>query len=317
MLDALSRSFFLTLSRSPSLKRAVSRYGMRGPNGFARRFIGGETLDEAVAVLHDLERDGFTHTLNYLGEHVAAPAAARAATQEYLHTIETVGRAGLACKISVKLSQIGLEVDSALCADNLREILTAAGHQGGFVRIDMEGSATVDTTLDLFEAMWQEGLQNVGVVLQAYLHRTERDLERVMALGGRVRLCKGAYQEPEEVAHQDKSDVDKAFLRLMRRLLLEGRAPAFATHDPRMIEETRRVAAERGVGPGGFEFQMLYGVRRDLQTRLREDGYAVRVYVPFGIEWFPYFMRRLAERPANVSFVVRSLVYERLEKQTR
>jgi proline dehydrogenase len=255
--------------------------------------------------------------LNHLGEHVASPPVAREATQSYLRTIETVGAAGLPCKISVKLSQIGLELDPALCTDNLRQILTAARHQGGFVRLDMEGSGTVDATIEIFETVWHEGLRNVGVVLQAYLLRTERDLQRLLALGGRVRLCKGAYKEPEEVAYQDKADVDEAFLHLMRRLLTAGQAPAFATHDPRMIDETCRFAREQGIGAEGFEFQMLYGVRRDLQTALRDRGYGVRVYVPFGVEWFPYFMRRLAERPANVGFVIRSLVYEQMGKQSR
>ena len=317
MFDALSRRFFLSLSHSPHLKRAVSRYGMRGSDSFARRFIGGETLDEAVGVLHDLGRRGFTHTLNYLGEHVATPEAAADATQHYLHTITTVGRAGLPCKVSVKLSQIGLDVDRSICLDNLQQILSAAAHEGGFVRVDMEGSATVDATLELVETMWREGRQNVGVVLQAYLRRTHQDLERMLSLGARVRLCKGAYKEPAEVAYQDKPDVDDAFLSLMRRLVAHGQTPAFATHDPRMIDETRRFAAEQGIGPDGFEFQMLYGVRRDLQARLRDAGYGMRIYVPYGVEWFPYFMRRLAERPANVSFVVRSLVYEQMGKQTR
>lgn len=187
--------------------------------------------------------------------------------------------------------------------------MAATGYEGGFVWIDMEGSATVDATLEVFETIWREGLQNVGVVLQTYLHRTESDLRRVMALGGRVRLCKGAYQ--------DKKDVDDAFLRLVRQLLANGHRPAFATHDPAMIDAIQRFASQKGIGSDGFEFQMLYGVRRDLQTRLREQGYRVRIYVPLGVEWFPYFMRRLAERPANVAFVVRSLVYERLEKQSR
>ena len=317
MLDTFSRSFFLSLAHNATLKTAVSRYGMRGPDSFARRFIGGETLDEVVHVLHDLGRHGFTHTLNHLGEHVASPTVAHSATQGYLDIIKAVGAGGLPCKISVKLSQIGLELDPSLCVDNLRRILTTARHEGGFVRIDMEGSVTVDATIEIFETVWNEGLRNVGVVLQAYLHRTERDLQRIVALGGRVRLCKGAYKEPGEVAYQDKPDVDAAFLRLMRQLLANGRAPAFATHDPRMIDETQRFARERGIGPEGFEFQMLYGVRRDLQATLRDSGYAVRIYVPFGVEWFPYFMRRLAERPANVAFVIRSLVYERRAKQSR
>ena len=310
MRDALSRAFFLALARSSLLKAGASRYGMRGPDGFARRFVGGETLNEAMDVVRELDRQGFTHTLNYLGEHVASAEVARGAAQDYLEIIERVGAAGLPCKISVKLSQIGLELDRALCADNLRRILTAAAARDGFVRIDMEGSATVDATLEIFEAVWREGLRNVGVVLQAYLHRTAADLRRIVALGARVRLCKGAYKEPSAVAYQDRADVDNAFLRLIPVLLAEGNAPAIATHDRQAIDAACRFAAERGIGADRFEFQMLFGVRRDLQAELRDRGYPVRVYVPFGREWFPYFMRRLAERPANVAFVVRSLLRE-------
>ena len=311
MRDALSRAFFLTLAGSSLLKAGASRYGMRGRGGFARRFVGGETLNEAMRVVEDLDRRGFTHTLNYLGEHVASAEVARGAARDYLEIIERVGAAGLPCKISVKLSQIGLELDRALCADNLRRILTAAAARDGFVRIDMEGSATVEATLGIFETVWNEGLRNVGVVLQACLHRTEADLRRIVALGARVRLCKGAYKEPSEVAYQDRADVDAAFLNLIPVLLAEGRAPAIATHDRRAIDAACRFAAEHGIGPERFEFQMLFGVRRDLQAELRDRGYPVRIYVPFGRQWFPYFMRRLAERPANVAFVARSLLRER------
>ena len=317
MLDALSRRLFLTLSHSSLLKKAVSRYGMREDRGFARRFIGGETIDEAIRIVHELGQRGFTHTLNHLGEHVTSTRLAEAATTEYLATIEHVAAAGLACKISVKLSQVGLELDRTLCTENLRRILIGAQHHGGFVRIDMEGSAWIDDTLDVFETVWREGLRNVGVVLQSYLYRTEEDLRRVMAAGARVRLCKGAYNEPSDVAYRDKADVDAAFVRLMQMLMANGNYPAFATHDPRMIAAVYRFAREQGVGTEAYEFQMLYGVRRDLQTSLRARGYLVRVYVPFGREWFPYFMRRLAERPANVGFVMRGLFYERMGDRSR
>ena len=316
MLDALSRSFFLTLAHNRTLKKAVSRYGMRESHSFARRFIGGETLDQAIRVAGELGQYGFTHTLNHLGEHVASPSVAQTATRDYLNVIDKVGAAGLPCKISVKLSQIGLELDQALCTDNLRQILMAAKHRGGFVRIDMEGSTTVDDTLDVFNTVWSEGIRNVGVVLQAYLYRTEQDLRRMIELGARVRLCKGAYNESPDIAYKAKSDVNAAFVRLMRVLLTEGTLPAFATHDPQMIDAACRFARERGIGSEGFEFQMLYGVRRDLQTSLKAKGQSVRIYVPFGVEWFPYFMRRLAERPANVGFVVRSLFYERVGKRS-
>ena len=212
----------------------------------------------------------------------------------------------------------------AVYADGLTEfpprpgtltIGAAAGRRGGFVRIDMEGSASVDATLDILDTMWAEGAHNVGVVLQAYLYRTAEDLARVMRLGARVRLCKGAYNEPADVAYLDKRDVDAAFVRLMKVLLAEAQCPAFATHDPRMLDATCAFAREHRIGTDAFEFQMLYGVRRDLQTSLLTKGHAVRIYVPFGAEWFPYFMRRLVERPANVRFVVRSLLYEQLGHQ--
>ena len=310
MFDAISRATFLSLARSSLLKRAISRYGMRGPHSFARRFIGGETLAEVVTTAHILGQQGFTHTLNYLGEHVTSKALAQRATTEYLQAVEQVGLAGLPCKISVKLSQIGIEIDAELCVDNLRRIVVAAEHHGGFVRIDMEGSRLVDRTLDSFALVWREGHKNLGVVLQAYLYRTEDDLRRILNLGARVRLVKGAYREEPNVAYPDKADVDAAFLRLAHLLLSNGSAPAFATHDPRMIDGIRAFAKDLGIGKDGFEFQMLYGVRRDLQTLLVGNRFLVRVYVPFGSDWFPYFMRRLAERPANVGFVLRSLMYE-------
>ncbi len=310
MVEALSRAFFLTFANSPLLKKAVSKYGMREPHSFARRFIGGETIREVLAAVHELDRQGFAHTLNYLGEHVRTPDDARVATRDYLTTIEQVGLGDLPCKISVKLTQIGLEVDRQLCLDNLRSIARLAGNRDGFVRIDMEGSALVDATLDVFETLWSDGQRNLGIVLQSYLRRTRADLDRVMALGAPVRLCKGAYREPAAVAYPDKADVNTAFLELAEILLTTGSSPAFATHDPRMIAEVRKLARDLGVAIDGFEFQMLYGVRRDIQASLRDGGYRTRIYVPFGREWFPYFMRRLAERPANVGFVIRSLLYE-------
>ncbi len=310
MLESISRAVFLSASKSRILKRVVSRYGMRGPHSFARRFIGGESLDDVMPTLHALGHQGFNHTLNHLGEHVTSRDAAHVATAEYLDTVHRVGLAGLSCKISIKLSQIGLEIDPDLCVENLRTIVIAAKCHGGFVRIDMEGSALVDQTLQIFERVWADGHRNVGVVLQSYLYRTAADLQRVLDLGGRVRLVKGAYNEQSDVAYPQKVDVDAAFVRLAHRLLAEGSTPAFATHDPRMITAVRTFARDQGIGSDAFEFQMLYGVRRDLQRTLLEAGCGVRVYVPFGSEWFPYFMRRLAERPANVGFVLRSVLYE-------
>jgi len=319
MLDVASKAFFQTLSYSRTLKTLASRYGMSGSRAFGRRFIAGETVDDAIAAVRQIQSQGLLSTLDYLGESVTSLAEAETATREYLHLIDTVDKAGVERNLSIKLTQLGLDVDRAICTDNLRKILTAAQQCGPstspggdfFVRIDMESSAYTDTTLDIFETVWTLGHRNVGVVLQSCLYRTEKDLERVNALRARIRLVKGAYREPRSVAHQLKSDVDAAYVRLAKRLLVEGVYPAIATHDEDILSEIKRFAGERGIAPDAYEYQMLYGIRRDLQNTFRDAGYRVRVYVPFGKEWFPYFMRRLGERPANVAFVVRSLFAER------
>ena len=311
MLDVASKAFFQTLSYSQTLKKLASRYGMAGPGAFARRFIAGETVEDAIAAVRQIESKGLLSTLDYLGESVGSLSKADTATREYLQLIEAVDRAGIERNLSLKLTQLGLDVDRAICVDNLRKILTAAGQCGFFVRIDMESSEYTDATLDIFETVWKLGHHNVGVVLQSCLYRTEKDFERVNASGARIRLVKGAYREPKSVAYQLKADVDAAYLRLAKRLLTEGVYPAIATHDEDILNEVKRFASERAIAQSRYEFQMLYGIRRDLQTALRNAGYRVRVYVPFGREWFPYFMRRLGERPANVAFVIRSLFAER------
>jgi proline dehydrogenase len=311
MLDVASKAFFQTLSYSQPLKRLASRYGMSGSRAFARRFIAGETVGDAIAAVRQIQAQGLLSTLDYLGESVRSLAEADTATREYLQLIEAVDGAGIERNLSLKLTQLGLDVDRAICVDNLRKILTAAEHCGFFVRIDMESSAYTSATLDIFETVWKLGHRNVGIVLQSCLHRTEKDCERVNAMGARIRLVKGAYLEPKDVAYQLKSDVDAAFVRLATRLLTGGVYPAIATHDEDIIDSMKQLAADRGIPQDAFEFQMLYGIRRDLQHALRDAAYRVRVYVPFGREWFPYFMRRLGERPANVAFVVRSLFAER------
>jgi proline dehydrogenase len=311
MIDALSKAAFHTLSRSGTLKRLASRYGLAPNGGFARRFIAGETLDEVIGAARSVEGRGLAHTLDYLGESVSTAAEAEAATAEYLAIIDRVVAAGIGRNLSLKLTQLGLDIDTGLCLRNLRAIVAAGAAHEFFVRIDMENSPYADATLDSFETLWAEGLRNVGVVLQSALHRTDADLERVLALGARVRLVKGAYKEPAAVAWQRKADVDAAFLRQMERLLRGGRFPAIATHDDALIAAAKDLAARHGIGRDGFEFQMLYGIRRDLQAGLHGEGYGVRVYIPFGREWFPYFMRRLGERPANVGFVLRGLLKDR------
>jgi proline dehydrogenase len=310
MLGAASKALFHALARSQTLKNAASRYGMRRPSSPARRFVAGETLDDAIAAAKRIEARGLRHTLDYLGESVRSMDAAAAAADAYRHIIETIVNVGIERNVSVKLTQLGLDVDRATCIDNLRRMLDPARGTDCFVRIDMESSAYTDVTLDIFETLWQHGYRQLGVVLQSCLRRSEGDLDRVNALGGRVRLVKGAYNEPAELAYQQKADVDQAFVRLMGKLFREGRYPAIATHDVAIIGEAKRLAASLGLGSNAFEFQMLYGIRRDLQTALAAEGYRVRIYIPFGREWFPYFMRRLGERPANVGFVIRGLLQE-------
>ena len=310
MLGSTSKAFFHLLAHSGFLKRLASRYGMRRPTSFARRFIAGETIAEAIDAVREVEGRGFTHTLDHLGESVASLADADAATRDYLGIIDAVMAAGVGRNLSLKLTQLGLDVDKASAIDNLRRILDRAEPAGFFIRIDMENSPYTEVTLEIFETLWQQGYRQMGVVLQSALHRTEQDAQRIMKLGARIRLVKGAYLEPKRVAYRKLADVEAAYARLMKVLLTDAQYPAIATHDPAMIGLARHWSADRGVAADRFEFQMLYGVRRGLQTTLVREGYRVRVYIPFGGEWFPYFMRRLGERPANVAFVLRAIASE-------
>jgi proline dehydrogenase len=311
MLQTVSKTFFHLLAGSKPLKTVASRYGMRGHGGFARRFIAGETVAEAIDAARQIQANGLHVTLDYLGESVASIAEADAATRACIGILEQIAAAGIERNVSLKLTQLGLTIDRATCVDNLRRILDAAAARDFFVRIDMENSPYTAVTLEVFETMWQQDYRNAGVVLQSCLPRSEADAARMNVLGARVRLVKGAYKEPKDTAYQSKEDVDAAFVRIMTMLLAEGTFPAIATHDPAMLDATRAFAAERGIEASKYEFQMLYGIRRDLQNSLKREGFGVRVYVPFGREWFPYFMRRLGERPANVGFVVRAVLGER------
>jgi proline dehydrogenase len=306
-----AKAVFYALSRSATLKRLASMYGMRSPTSFARRFIAGETVEEVIDTSRRVQAEGLHITLDYLGESVRTVEEAAAATGAYVRLLDVIVAAGIERNISLKLTQLGATIDRATCVDNLRRILEPAGRHEFFVRIDMENSPWTQLTLDIFETLWEQQYRNVGVALQAALHRTDRDVERMNELGARVRLVKGAYKEPETVAYQQKADVDAAFLRLTRLLLDKGTYPAIATHDPAMIEGTRTYAIEHAMAKDRFEFQMLYGIRRDLQRELSAEGRPVRLYIPFGREWFPYFMRRLGERPANLGFVMRGIFREK------
>ena len=283
---------------------------MRKPTSFARRFIAGERIEEAIAAARAVEARGLLTTLDHLGENVGNLAEADVSTREYVDIVNAMMAGGVSRNISLKLTGLGLDVDKASAVDNLRKILERAEPQGFFVRLDMESSHYTEITLEIFETLWQQEYRGIGVVLQAALRRSEDDLERMLELGARVRLVKGAYTEPRAIAYRKKPDVDAAFERMMRALLARGHYPAIATHDEAMINRTRAVAAEYGVAPERFEFQMLYGVRRDLQAALVRAGYQVRIYIPFGRQWFPYFMRRLGERPANLGFVLRNVFRE-------
>jgi proline dehydrogenase len=304
------RSSLLWLSRRRSLGRLATRLPVT--RSMVARFVAGETLDEALDGLDRLRASGLRTTVDVLGEAVTSVEAAHAAADEYLATLDALAARGLDRNVSVKLSQMGLGLDPALCRENVARILRRAAELDAFVRIDMEDHATTDATL----ALWRElrplnaGRGGSGVVIQAALRRSAADIEALIAEQARIRLCKGAYVEPAAVAFPDKSDVDAAYATLMERLLLDGTFPGIATHDERLIGRAVAFVREHDIAPDRFEFQMLYGVRRDLQERLVQAGFGVRVYVPFGTQWYPYFMRRLAERPANVAFVLRSVLRE-------
>jgi proline dehydrogenase len=310
-MHAASKAIFYALSRSAVLKRLASRHGLATPTSFASRFVAGETIESAIEVSRRLQSQGLLVTLDHLGERVGSIEESVTAARDYLRLLDAIVAAGVERNVSLKLTQLGIDIDYATCVDNLRSILEPASRHGCFVRIDMENSPYTARTLTIFETLWEQDYRNVGVVLQAYLRRTEADVHRMNQLGASVRLVKGAYRETAATAYTRTQDVDAAFLRLAKLLLDEGSLPAIATHDPVLIDAVRAYATKRRLARDRFEFEMLYGIRRDLQASLVATGYRVRVYVPFGHEWFPYFMRRLGERPANVVFVLRSLAAER------
>ena len=303
------RASLLWLSERQGIFRFVRRNGLA--RKLASRFVAGETPEEGVAAVRELNRHGITASLDLLGESVNNPEEARQARDTYLHTLDQIRAAGVDANVSVKLTQMGLDIAEDLCVENLSAIIARAASSGSFVRIDMEGSAYTERTLDLFRRVFYPKFGNaVGVVLQSYLRRTPQDTDAMIALGARVRLCKGAYKEPPEVAFPAKRDVDQMYETCMQKLLERGNYPGLATHDPRIITAARGFIKAKGIPPERYEFQMLYGVRRDLQLALRREGYRMRVYVPFGTHWYPYLMRRLAERPANVAFIAGSVLRE-------
>src|SRR3972149_5319095 len=314
------RSFLIYLSKAAWARRLTT--ALPFARRTARRFVAGETIEAALQAVGELNKAGMLATLDLLGEHTNDSGAANEARLQIQQSLTRVAQSGLRSNMSIKLTQIGLKLDEALCAQNLKAILEAAGTHGLFVRIDMEESACVDATLRLYRQMRAAGYTNVGMVIQSALYRSDEDVLALLQEGARIRLVKGAYMEPPEVAYANKRDVDASFDRLADLMLQASSAPglgrgrdsawppiaAIGTHDALRIEFVKRHAGEIGLSKGDFEFQMLYGIRRELQEQLVKEGYAVRIYVPFGREWYPYFMRRLAERPANLWFFLSNLL---------
>lgn len=309
------RSFFIYLSKASWARQIVTRWPIAWK--MASRFIAGEKLEDAIRVIQTLNQKGINATLDHLGEHTDTPEIARQATQDILTALDAIQQSGVRANVSIKLTQIGMGVDPGLCAENLERILAYAAQQSNFIRIDMEDSAVTQLTLDLMYQARRKGYSNVGIVIQSYLYRSEEDIRKLIADCITVRLCKGAYKEPASVAFPKKKDVDANYDRLAA-LLMDGAKsegcrtvsedgkipplPGLATHDVKRIEFAKQYAQKIGLPRNALEFQMLHGIRRDLQEQLAQEGYPVRIYVPYGTEWYPYFMRRLAERPANVWF---------------
>ncbi len=283
---------------------------MKLPFFLASRFVAGETLEKALPVVDELNRDGLHVALDKLGEHVHDREVAREARDTYIDLVRTLAERqthGMRNRISIKLSMMGQMIDEGFCLDNLRELLAVAAEHDVFVRLDMEGSDLTQSTLDLFEAVYPDYPEHVGPVLQAMLRRTERDIDRMCELGASVRLCKGAYAEPKAIAYQDMDMIRERYIDYMQRLLRETDYSGIATHDDRLIEATKDFAEREEIEAEAFEFQMLYGLRRQTQRELAQEGYNMMVYVPYGTEWFPYFSRRLREKPENVWFVLKNL----------
>lgn len=298
------KSTLLFLSKNSGFKNFLTRF--KSFNRVTRRFVAGEELAEAVEAIRQLNRKNITASFDHLGESITSEVETRREVTEYVRILDAIADNNLDSNVSIKLTQLGLDISPEVCYANTRAIVEAAARQKNFVRIDMEDSPKTDATLQIFRRLHAE-FSNVGIVIQSYLYRSEKDVEELLREGARIRLCKGAYKEPPEVAFQKKTEVDQNYIKLMRMMLVSGIYHGIATHDEKMIEATRQFAKEQGIALDKFEFQMLYGIRRDLQEKLVGEGYRMRVYVPYGKYWYPYFMRRLAERPANVWFIMKNI----------
>ncbi len=303
------RSTLLYLSSQPRVFKFVRNNGLA--KKFASRFVAGETLDEALTAVKALNAKGITASLDLLGESVSNEQEARAAANDYLAILDRIREQRLEANVSVKLTAMGMDISEELCVSIMHDVLGRAQAYGSFVRLDMESSAYTEKTLQVFyDRLYPAYKEHVGIVLQSYLYRTWSDVERAIQAQCRVRICKGAYKEPAAVAFPDKKEVDQSYVKCAQALIDQGHYPGIATHDPAIIEEVKRFVTGNSIDRSRFEFQMLYGVRRDLQEQLVRDGYRIRVYVPFGTQWYPYLMRRLAERPANVAFITGNVVKE-------
>jgi proline dehydrogenase len=310
------RKTLLYLSNQPRIFRFVRNNGFA--KKFASRFVAGETLAEALAATKALNAKGLTASLDLLGESVTNDKEARDARDAYIDILSRIHDQRLEANVSVKLTAMGLDISEDLCVSIMQDVLTRAQQVNSFVRLDMEGSPYTDRTLRIFyDRLYPSFKANVGIVLQSYLYRTKNDVMKANGARARVRICKGAYKEPPTVAYQDKQDVDRSYIECMQELLMSGHYPGIATHDPKIIDATKAFAKANAISTEKFEFQMLYGVRRDLQEQLVREGYRMRVYVPFGTQWYPYLMRRLAERPANVAFITGSVMAEMTGRRKR
>lgn len=303
MLETAMKNFFLYLSKNRSLNKAAKKWGLRFG---ANRVVAGETIAEAINKVRELNEKGLMCTLDHLGEFVNDESEALESAEYCIKTLKAIHESGVNSNLSLKMTQLGLDISRDLCMTNMRQILTVAKEYGNFVRIDMEDYAHCQVSIDIFKELRQE-FDNVGLVLQAYLYRTVDDIQDLDSINANLRLVKGAYKESPEVAYPDKKDVDENYKKIIAMHLDNGNYTAVATHDDQIINFTKEYVKKKNIARDQFEFQMLYGIRTQTQLELAKEGYRVRVYVPYGNDWYGYFMRRLAERPANVAFVLKGL----------
>lgn len=302
----ITRSALIWLSRQEGLKDFATSFKFF--KKLTTRFVAGDTIDEVIPIIHEINAENATASFDHLNESVESATEAEREVEEYLNILAQIDEKRVRSNVSIKLTQFGLGIDQELAYRNARRVVEEAHRRGNFVRVDMEDSKVTQVTIDIFKRLRAEfGINDVGIVLQSYLYRTYADAQELVKLPARIRICKGAYFEPPEVAYVDKKDVDANYVKVMQVLLSSGIYHGIATHDPKMIDATIDFATREGIGKEKYEFQMLFGVRRDLQRQLARDGFNMRVYVPYGKHWYPYFMRRLAERPANIWFVLKNL----------